>query len=204
MASFWEQAGISVFLSDNQQDYEVAEEAWVEEEGFVCLSPMSEDEDSETFIDEEYDICEDAIEEIVRIKREQELLEDFGVDTNVANEDVKGTNVTNDIIDDIKDEDDQTTLEHEEKVPQQAAIKRRRPEVSIDENYARSSSPIATIPVEPSTKKQKLLGEGFFGKVYKIEEEGKAYAVKELLESDPHSPKEQKMLETVSHRHIIR
>jgi len=57
---------------------------------------------------------------------------------------------------------------------------------------------------EPVTKKQKVIGEGTFGKAYKTERDGHVYAVKELELSDPKARREQAMLKEVNHRHIIK
>ena len=56
-------------------------------------------------------------------------------------------------------------------------------------------------------KKQKI-GEGKFGKVFKIEENGQIFAVKEIsfLDGDgvqDKAKREQKMMESVKHKHIV-
>ena len=192
MASFWQTDGFSIFFSDREEDYEQpVPDQVAEDEGYVvCLSPMSEDSDSETFIDDEYDICDDVIEEIEDIKRQEELLE-----AGEAPE----------------EEPDTYKLVAEEgdiKEVVQAGIKRRRPQVSSESpdltSSCQSALGLAREADTSSTKRQKLLGKGTFGKVYKVEEDGEVFAVKEMEVSDPNSAREQDMLETVKHRHIIR
>ena len=192
MASFWDNQGLSIF-SDHCEDYEVAREVAPEEEdeGFVCLSPMSEDSESETFIDDEYDICDDAIEEIRMLKAEQEHFEQNGAKEEEEAEDDNLDTPT------FKVPDDELVRRVD-----QAAIKRRRPEVDSPQSKEFSSTPSVTLTSEPSNKRLKI-GEGTFGKVYKLEEGGKVFAVKEISVSDPKAEKEQRMLETVKHKHII-
>jgi hypothetical protein len=188
MASFWDNRGNSVFFSDQVEDYEVAEEAVAEEEdeGFViCLSPMSTSEEPEEFINDEYDICEDVIEEIEDIKRQEDLLSRC---EKQAATDSPGDNPTFKVPANEK--------------PGLAAIKRRRPEVSSVENDQNASS--TSQPQLPTAKKQKLIGKGTFGKVYRWEETGMVFAVKEIPVTDPKAKLEQTMLETVQHKHIIK
>jgi len=190
MASFWERNGLNIFFSGYQEDYQEAQEVDVEEvdEGFVCLSPESEGSESETFIDDEYDICADAIEEIENLKKEEELF--------ACKE---------------KKEESDAGDGHEQlatfKVPENKAVtlaaKRRRPEVDESDLDASTSTPSALLTPQPSTKKLKI-GEGTFGKVYKMEENGEVFAVKEISALDPKAKREQAMLESVKHKHIIK
>ena len=74
MGSFWERNVSEIFFSEFAEDYQHQQPPALEEEtdGFVCVSPDSGDSELETFIDDEYDICADAIEEIENLKREEE------------------------------------------------------------------------------------------------------------------------------------
>jgi len=188
MASYWENNGLNIFFSEYEEDYHEAQEVVVEEEqeGFVCLSPESEDSELETFIDDEYDICDDAIEEIENIKRQAELL--AGEQERHAGE-----------------EDEQlATFKVPENKAAILAVKRRRPELDeSDLDTPLTSTPSALLTPQPSTKKQKI-GEGTFGKVYKMEENGQVFAVKEISALDPKAKREQAMLESVKHKHIIK
>ena len=194
MASFWQSDGFSIFFSDREEDYEQPVPDQVpEDEGYVvCLSPMSEDSDTETFIDDEYDICDDVIEEIEDIKRQEEVLE---AEESPEEEPETDTYELDADKGDIKE-------------VVQAGIKRRRHPVSSEcpdlTSSCQSVLGLARESDTSSTKRQKLLGKGTFGKVYQVEEDGEVFAVKEMEVSDPNSAREQAMLETVQHRHIIR
>merc|ERR1711988_1621180 len=77
MGSFWERNVSEIFFSEFAEDYQHQQPPALEEEtdGFVCVSPDSGDSELETFIDDGYDICADAIEkheEIENLKREEE------------------------------------------------------------------------------------------------------------------------------------
>ena len=188
MASYWENNGLNIFFSEYEEDYQEAQEVVLEEEqeGFVCVSPESEDSELETFIDDEYDICDDAIEEIENIKRQAELF---------AEEQERHAG----------DGDEQlATFKIPEKKAAILAAKRRRPELDeSDLETPSTSTPSALLTPQPSTKKQKI-GEGTFGKVYKMEESGQVFAVKEISALDPRAKREQAMLESVKHKHIIK
>ena len=188
MASYWENNGLNIFFSEYEEDYHEAQEVVLEEEqeGFVCVSPESEDSELETFIDDEYDICDDAIEEIENIKRQAELL--AGEQERHAGE-----------------EDEQlATFKVPENKAAILAAKRRRPELDESDLDTPSISTPSALPTpQPSTKKQKI-GEGTFGKVYKMEEHGQVFAVKEISALDPKAKREQAMLESVKHKHIIK
>ena len=190
MASYWEKSGLNIFFSEYQEDYQEAQQVVVEEEheGFVCLSPESEDSGSETFIDDEYDICADAIEEIENLKKEEEL---FACREN------KQENHAGD------GEEQLATFKVPENKAATLAAKRRRPEVDESDVDTPTSTPSALLTPQPSTKKQKI-GEGTFGKVYKMEENGQVFAVKEISALDPKAKREQAMLESVKHKHIIK
>ena len=191
MANIWEREDLNMFFSHYEEDYHhEAQEAVLEqeEEGFVCLSPDSGSE-SETFIDDEYDICADAIEEIENLKKEEELF---------ANKEYKQEADA----DDGGNQDQLATFKVPENKAATLAAKRRRPEVD-ESSLGRSTSTPSPTP-QPSTKKQKLLGEGSFGKVYKMEEDGQVFAVKELSALEPKAKREQDMLESVKHKHIIK
>jgi len=192
MASYWEKNGLNIFFSDYQEDYQEAQEVVVEEEqeGFVvCLSPESEDSGSETFIDDEYDICDDAIEEIENLKKEEELF---------ACKEKKQENHAGDGDEEI------ATFKVPENKAANLTAKRRRPEVDESDLDTSTSAPSALLTPQTSTKKQKMLGEGTFGKVYKMEENGQVFAVKEISALDPKAKREQVMLESVKHKHIIK
>merc|ERR1712130_60768 len=192
MASYWEKNGLNIFFSDYQEDYQEAQEVVVEEEeeGFVvCLSPESEDSGSETFIDDEYDICDDAIEEIENLKKEEELF---------ACKEKKQENHAGDGDEEI------ATFKVPENKAANLTAKRRRPEVDESDLDTSTSTPSALLTPQTSTKKQKMLGEGTFGKVYKMEENGQVFAVKEISALDPKAKREQAMLESVKHKHIIK
>ena len=191
MASFWEKNGLNIFFSGYQEDYEEAQEVVVEEqdEGFVCLPPESEeDSGSETFIDDEYDICADAIEEIENLKEEEELF---------AHKEEKQESHAGD------GDKQLATFKVPENKAATLAAKRRRPEVDESDLDTPTSTPSALLTPQPSTKKQKI-GEGTFGKVYKMEENGEVFAVKEISALDPKAKREQAMLESVKHKHIIK
>ena len=185
MGSFWERNVSEIFFSEYAEDYQHQQPPALEEEtdGFVCVSPDSGDSELETFIDDEYDICADAIEEIENLKREEE-------------------HFAQPEIDEVNNGEQQLATF---KVPENKAVaisvKRRRPEVSESDLDAPSSTPSTAILT--STKRQKI-GNGSFGQVYKIEENGKTLAVKEISALDPKAKREQDMLETVQHKHIIK
>ena len=185
MGSFWERNVSEIFFSEYAEDYQHQQPPALEEEtdGFVCVSPDSGDSELETFIDDEYDICADAIEEIENLKREEE-------------------HFAQPEIDEVNNGEQQLATF---KVPENKAVaisvKRRRPEVSESDLDAPSSTPSTAILT--STKRQKI-GNGAFGQVYKIEENGKTLAVKEISALDPKAKREQDMLETVQHKHIIK
>merc|ERR1712156_548433 len=169
MGSFWERNASEIFFSEFAEDYQHQQPPALEEEtdGFVCVSPDSGDSELETFIDDEYDICADAIEEIENLKREEEH---FTPEPENNGEQHLATF----------------------KVPENKAVaisvKRRRPEVSESDLDTPSSTPSTTILT--STKRQKI-GNGSFGQVYKIEENGKVLAVKEISALDPKAKREQ-------------
>jgi len=185
MGSFWERNVSEIFFSEYAEDYQHQQPPALEEEtdGFVCVSPDSGDSELETFIDDEYDICADAIEEIENLKREEE-------------------HFAQPEIDEVNNGEQQLATF---KVPENKAVaisvKRRRPEVSESDLDTPSSIPSTAILT--STKRQKI-GNGSFGQVYKIEENGKTLAVKEISALDPKAKREQDMLETVQHKHIIK
>jgi len=185
MGSFWERNVSEIFFSEYAEDYQHQQPPALEEEtdGFVCVSPDSGDSELETFIDDEYDICADAIEEIENLKREEE-------------------HFAQPEIDEVNNGEQQLATF---KVPENKAVaisvKRRRPEVSESDLDTPSSTPSTAILT--STKRQKI-GNGAFGQVYKIEENGKTLAVKEISALDPKAKREQDMLETVQHKHIIK
>ena len=49
-----------------------------------------------------------------------------------------------------------------------------------------------------------FLGEGAFGKVYKLEENGQKFAIKKILNHDPTASREIELLKTVDHKFIIK